>query len=113
MTGGPTPVESTTGPASAGISEPKVGPPPRDKVTSLSAAIGALVRPGSLVALEGFGHLVPMAAAHEIIRQGIRGLTVCRMSCDLMIDQLIAAGSMRGLVTSFMGNSSGGSLHEL
>lgn len=85
----------------------------RDKVRTLSAAIAENVWPGSCVALEGFGHLVPMAAAHEIIRQRIGNLTVCRMSCDMMIDQLIAAGCLRRLVTSFIGNSSGGSLHEL
>lgn len=71
------------------------------------------MQPGSRVALEGFGHLVPMAAAHEIIRQQIGDLTVYRMSCDMMIDQFIAAGCLTRLVTSFMGNSSGGSLHEL
>jgi glutaconate CoA-transferase subunit A len=84
-----------------------------DRVRTLSEAVAAYVQPGSTVALEGFGHLVPMAAAHEIIRQGIRELTVCRMSCDMMIDQLIAAGCARKLVSSFIGNSSGGSLHEL
>jgi glutaconate CoA-transferase subunit A len=91
---------------------PKIGRG-RDKVRTLSEAISENVQSGSCVALEGFGHLVPMAAAHEIIRQRIGGLTVCRMSCDMMIDQLIAAGCLRRLVTSFMGNSSGGSLHEL
>jgi glutaconate CoA-transferase subunit A len=83
------------------------------RVTTLSEAIAAYVKPGMTVALEGFGHLVPMAAAHEIIRQGIGELTICRMSCDMMIDQLIAAGCARKLVSSFIGNSSGGSLHEL
>ena len=86
---------------------------PAHRVTTLAAAIREYVRPGSTVALEGFGHLVPMAAAHEIIRQEITGLTICRMSCDVMIDQLIAAGCADGLVSSFVGNSSGGSLHEL
>ncbi|MBN9611709.1 MAG: 3-oxoadipate--succinyl-CoA transferase subunit A [Actinobacteria bacterium 69-20] len=86
---------------------------PRDKVSTLPDAIARYVRPGSRVALEGFGHLVPMAAAHEIIRQRIADLTICRMSCDMMIDQLLAAGCLRGLITSFLGNSSGGSLHEL
>jgi glutaconate CoA-transferase subunit A len=86
---------------------------PANRVTTLAAAIREYVRPGSTVALEGFGHLVPMAAAHEIIRQQITGLTVCRMSCDMMIDQLIAAGCADGLISSFVGNSSGGSLHEL
>jgi glutaconate CoA-transferase subunit A len=84
-----------------------------DKLTTLSEAVARFVRPGSCVALEGFGHLVPMAAAHEIIRQRIRSLTICRMSCDVMIDQLIAGENLRTLVTSFLGNSSAGSLHEL
>jgi glutaconate CoA-transferase subunit A len=86
---------------------------PASRVTTLPQAIAAYVEPGATVALEGFGHLVPMAAAHEIIRQGIKDLTICRMSCDMMIDQLIAAGCARKLVSSFIGNSSGGSLHEL
>src|SRR6202021_1570852 len=84
-----------------------------NRVKTLAEAIGTYVQPGMTVALEGFGHLVPTAAAHEIIRQRIDGLTVCRMSCDMMIDQLIAAGCARALVSSFIGNSSGGSLHEL
>jgi glutaconate CoA-transferase, subunit A len=83
------------------------------RVATLSEAVAAYVRPGMTVALEGFSHLVPTAAAHEIIRPGITGLTICRMSCDMMIDQLIAAGCARKLVSSFIGNSSGGSLHEL
>jgi glutaconate CoA-transferase, subunit A len=86
---------------------------PANRVITLAEAIATYVQPGMTVALEGFGHLVPTAAAHEIIRQRIEGLTVCRMSCDMMIDQLIAAGCLRGLVSSFIGNSSGGSLHEL
>jgi glutaconate CoA-transferase subunit A len=84
-----------------------------DRVTTLAEAIATYVQPGMTVALEGFGHLVPSAAAHEIIRQRIGRLTICRMSCDMMIDQLIAAGCARGLISSFIGNSSGGSLHEL
>jgi glutaconate CoA-transferase subunit A len=84
-----------------------------NRVTTLAGAISTYVQPGMTVALEGFGHLVPMAAAHEIIRQRIGDLTICRMSCDMMIDQLIAAGCVSGLVSSFIGNSSGGSLHEL
>lgn len=83
------------------------------RLTTLAEAIETMVAPGATVALEGFGHLAPMAAAHEIIRQQIRDLTISRMSCDMMIDQLIAAGCLRGLISSFIGNSSGGSLHEL
>jgi glutaconate CoA-transferase subunit A len=84
-----------------------------NRVMTLAGAIARYVEPGMTVALEGFGHLVPSAAAHEIIRQRIGDLTVCRMSCDMMIDQLIAADCVRALVSSFIGNSSGGSLHEL
>jgi glutaconate CoA-transferase, subunit A len=83
-----------------------------NRVTTLAGAVATYVKPGMTVALEGFGHLVPTAAAHEIIRQRIGDLTICRMSCDMMIDQLIAAGCVRGLVSSFIGNSSGGSLDE-
>jgi glutaconate CoA-transferase subunit A len=65
------------------------------------------------VALEGFGHLVPMAAVHEIIRQRLTDLTLCRMSCDMTVDQLISAGCLTKLVSSFIANSSGGALYEL
>jgi hypothetical protein len=58
-----------------------------NRVTTLAGAIATYVKPGMTGALEGFGHLVPSAAAHEIIRQRIQDLTVCRMSCDMMIDQ--------------------------
>lgn len=80
---------------------------------TLAEAISRYVRPGQTVALEGFGHLVPMAAAHEIVRQRITDLTVARMSCDLMIDEMLAAGCIARLISSFMANSSGGSLYEL
>jgi glutaconate CoA-transferase, subunit A len=85
----------------------------QSRVMPLREAIAAYVHPGMTVALEGFGHLVPMAAAQEIIRQQITKLTICRMSCDMMIDQMIAAGCVRTLISSFIANSSGGSLHEL
>ncbi|WP_200959152.1 CoA transferase subunit A [Nocardioides sp. Soil796] len=84
-----------------------------DKVTDLPAAIAAHVRDGMTVALEGFGHLIPFAAAHEIIRQGRRDLTVCRMTPDIMYDQLVAAGCVSKLVASFFASGSAGSLHEV
>lgn len=80
---------------------------------SLDQAISRYVRDGATVAIEGFGHLVPVAAAHEIIRQGIRNLTLARMTGDSLIDQMLAAGCLKRLVASFIGNSSAGSLHEL
>jgi glutaconate CoA-transferase subunit A len=84
-----------------------------DKRMPMSDAIDAFVHDGNLVAIEGFGNLVPVAAAQEIIRQLKRGLTLSRMSCDVIVDQLLAAGCVSKLISSFVGNSSAGSLHEL
>ena len=39
------------------------------EVVSLRAAVSELVPDGAVVALEGFSHLVPFAAGHEILRQ--------------------------------------------
>lgn len=83
------------------------------KVTDLTSAIALHLADGMVVALEGFGHLIPFAAAHEIIRQRRRGLTLCRMTPDLVADQLIAAGCVRTLVASFFASGSAGSLHEI
>ncbi len=83
------------------------------KLTSLSAAIAAHVEDGMTVALEGFGHLIPFAAAHEIIRQHRRGLTVCRMTPDIITDQLLAAGCVSRLIASFFASGSAGSLYEI
>ncbi|MET9671285.1 CoA-transferase [Streptomyces sp. NPDC006475] len=80
---------------------------------TLAEAIARHVRDGHTVAIEGFGHLVPTAAAHEIIRQGFTGLTLARMSCDPLVDQMLAGGCVTKLISSFVGNSSAGSLHEL
>ena len=60
------------------------------------------------VALEGFGHLIPFAAGHEIIRQGRRDLTVCRMTPDILTDQMLAAGCVSRLVASFFASGSAG-----
>ncbi len=62
------------------------------KIVSLAQAVSELIRDGDTVALEGFTHLIPFAAAHEIIRQGRRGLTLARMTPDIVYDQLIGAG---------------------
>jgi glutaconate CoA-transferase subunit A len=83
------------------------------KVSSLPDAIASLVRPGDRVALEGFTHLIPFAAGHEIIRQRITGLTLVRMTPDLLYDQMIGAGCARKLVFSWGGNPGVGSLHRL
>lgn len=83
------------------------------KVTTLRDAVAAYVRDGMTVALEGFGHLIPFAAGHEIIRQRRRGLTMCRMTPDILTDQLLIAGCVDRLVASFFASGSAGSLHEI
>jgi glutaconate CoA-transferase, subunit A len=80
---------------------------------TLSEAISRYVRPGARIALEGFTHLIPFAAGHEIIRQGITDLTLIRMTPDLLYDQMIGCGCASTLVFSWGGNPGVGSLHRL
>lgn len=79
---------------------------------SLAEAIAANVRDGDSVAMEGFTHLIPFAAGHEIIRQRKRELSLIRMTPDLIYDQLIGAGCARKLTFSWGGNPGVGSLHR-
>ena len=81
-------------------------------ISSLAEAIKAAVRDGDTVALEGFTHLIPHAAGHEIIRQGRKDLTLIRMTPDLIYDQLIGMGCVKKLVFSWGGNPGVGSLHR-
>jgi glutaconate CoA-transferase subunit A len=81
------------------------------KVVSMRDAIAAHVRDGDTVVIEGFTHLICFAAGHEIIRQRRRDLTLCRLTPDLLYDQMIAAGCARRLVFSWAGNPGAGSLH--
>jgi glutaconate CoA-transferase subunit A len=83
------------------------------ELTSLAEAVSTLIHDGETVALEGFTHLIPYAAGHEIIRQGRRNLTLVRLTPDLIYDQLIGMGCARGLVFSWGGNPGVGSLHRL
>jgi glutaconate CoA-transferase subunit A len=83
------------------------------EITSLADAIRGIVRDGDTVALEGFTHLIPHAAGHELIRQGRRDLALIRMTPDVIYDQVIGAGCARRLVFSWGGNPGVGSLHRL
>ena len=83
------------------------------KVTTLADAIARHVTDGACVALEGFTHLIPFAAGHEIIRQGRRGLHLVRMTPDLVYDQMIGMGCANRLTFSWGGNPGVGSLHRL
>jgi len=78
----------------------------------LSDAIAEHVHDGDVVALEGFTHLIPHAAGHELVRQGRRDLTLVRMTPDIVYDQLIGMGAARKLVFSWGGNPGVGSLHR-
>ena len=84
-----------------------------NKVAPMRDAIAELVRDGDSVAIEGFTHLICFAAGHEIIRQRRRDLTLCRLTPDLVYDQMIAAGVARKLVFSWLGNPGVGSLHAV
>lgn len=77
----------------------------------MQEAVAAHVRDGDTVVIEGFTHLICFAAGHEIIRQRRRDLTLCRLTPDLIYDQMIAAGCARKLVFSWAGNPGAGSLH--
>jgi glutaconate CoA-transferase, subunit A len=83
------------------------------KITTLSEAVREHVADGARIALEGFTHLIPFAAGHEIIRQQKRGLRLHRMTPDLVYDQLIGVGAADALVFSWGGNPGVGSLHRL
>jgi glutaconate CoA-transferase, subunit A len=79
----------------------------------LHDAIATHVRDGQTVALEGFTHLIPFAAGHEIIRQGRRDLTVVRMTPDVIYDQMIGMGCVRKVVFSYAGNPGVGLLRRM
>jgi len=83
------------------------------EVVALAAAVEELVHDGDTVALEGFTHLIPHAAGHELIRQRRRDLSLVRMTPDVIYDQLIGAGCARKLTFSWGGNPGVGSLHRL
>jgi glutaconate CoA-transferase subunit A len=83
------------------------------KVASMRDAVAGLVRDGDTVAIEGFTHLICFAAGHEIIRQRKRDLTLCRLTPDVIYDQMVGAGVARKVVFSWLGNPGVGSLHAI
>jgi glutaconate CoA-transferase subunit A len=80
------------------------------KVVSLSTAVQENINSGDTVYAAGFTHLIPFAAGHEIIRQGLTDLVLARATPDLIYDQLVAAGCARKVIFSYMGNPGVGSL---
>jgi glutaconate CoA-transferase, subunit A len=83
------------------------------EVLPLAEAVAGLVRDGDSVAMEGFTHLIPFAAGHEVLRQGRKDLELIRMTPDVLYDQLVGMGLARKLVFSYAGNPGVGSLHRV
>jgi glutaconate CoA-transferase subunit A len=83
------------------------------KLMTMAEAVAQFVRDGETLVIEGFTHLICFAAGHEIIRQGKKDLTACRLTPDLIYDQMIAAGCVRKIVFSWAGNPGVGSLYGL
>lgn len=84
---------------------------PTGKLVSMREAVGRYVNDGCTIAIEGFTAFICFAAAHEIIRQRKRDLVLCRLTPDLIYDQMIAAGVAAKLIFSYLGNPGVGSLH--
>lgn len=82
------------------------------KIQPLPEAVASLVQDGSFVAIEGFTHLIPFAAGHELLRQGRQDLTVVRLTPDILFDQMIGLGRVERIVFSYGGNPGVGSLHR-
>src|SRR3954463_15083183 len=83
------------------------------RLLALADAVAELVHDGDSGALEGFTHLIPFAAGHEVLRQGRRELELVRMTPDVLYDQMVGVGAARKLVFSYAGNPGVGSLHRL
>src|SRR5437763_2451792 len=84
-----------------------------NKLISMKDAIERFVHDGDTIVIEGFTHLICFAAGHEIIRQKKRDLTVCRLTPDLIYEQMIGAGCVNKLVFSWAGNPGAGPLYAL
>jgi glutaconate CoA-transferase, subunit A len=82
------------------------------KIQPLPDAVAAFVKDGGFVALEGFTHLIPFAAGHELLRQGRQDLTVVRLTPDVLFDQMIGLGRVERVIFSYGGNPGVGSLHR-
>src|SRR5262245_9113826 len=83
------------------------------RLLSLAEAVESTIRDGDSIAMEGFTHLIPHAAGHEIIRQGRKRLTLIRMTPDLIYDQLVGMGCAEKMIFSWTGNPGVGSLHRV
>lgn len=83
------------------------------EITTLAHAVQEIIDDGATIAMEGFTHLIPFAACHEVIRQKKKNLTLIRMTPDIIYDLLIGAGCAKKLIFSWGGNPGVGSLHRV
>src|SRR3954466_13547181 len=81
-------------------------------ICTLAEAVRDHLHDGDVVAMEGFTHLIPVAAGHEVVRQRRRDLTLIRLTPDIIYDQVIGMGCARKLVFGWGGNPGVGSLHR-
>jgi glutaconate CoA-transferase subunit A len=83
------------------------------KLTTLHDAIERYVVDGcSVVTGTYMEQKIPFAAAHEIIRQGKRDLTLVGPISDILFDQLIGAGCVRKVMAAWVGNVMMGSAYN-
>jgi len=76
----------------------------KEKLMSMSAAVERYVKDGDVLFVGGFVQQEPFAAAHEIIRQGKRDLTISKSAGMNLVDQMIGAGVIKHLITTFTWN---------
>ncbi len=74
---------------------------------NMKEAISKFVHNDNFVFFGGFGNGMTFSAAHEIIRQDIRNLKVCKCGGGILFDQLIGAGVTNHIVTSHCWNGTG------
>ena len=75
------------------------------KVLPLAEALRRHVPDGASVVLgTALECLIPFGAAHELIRQRRRDLTLVAPISDICFEQLIAAGCVRAIVAAWVGN---------
>jgi glutaconate CoA-transferase subunit A len=82
-----------------------------DKSVSLSHAVGEFVKNGDTIFIGGFGHCVPFALGHEILRKKMQNLTICRSGTDILFDQMITAGVVKKVIFGYLGNPGIGLSH--
>ena len=71
----------------------------------LTEAIKQYVHDGALISFGGFSATqCPMAAVHEIIRQGIKNLHVVAASNGQAVDEAVGAGCVEGVEIAYGGN---------